>query len=121
MNAVDWVSTVFRSVKFASDKRERSMRFLEEAAELVQPVLSREEAHALIDQVYDKPVEEELWKEFGGALHCLILLAHAHNTNLGEAYWKNEDRVDQPGVRERIAQKWYTKAIRNTNLAQGEA
>lgn len=56
---------------------ERARRLLEEAVEAHQAaVMSREEAHRIVDHVYDREVGE-LTQEIGGVGVCLLMLAEA--------------------------------------------
>ena len=58
------------------NKDERFLRFLEEAIELAQAGdMDREQAHRLVDYVYDRPPGETI-KEAGGVMVTLLLLAH---------------------------------------------
>jgi hypothetical protein len=95
----DWLHSAFgRGV--AVDPEERNHRFLEEALELVQSTgLPRDQAHALVDYVYDRPAGETR-QEVGGTFICLAALCSAHGINLGtQAYqelnrcWDNVDRI----------------------------
>lgn len=59
------------------DWQERALRFVEEALELGQSsrTLSREQAHALVDYVFDREVGHP-WQEVGGVMVTLAAMAH---------------------------------------------
>lgn len=95
----DWVEAAFgRGV--ADDLKERNHRFLEEALELVQSTgCTREEAHMLVDYVFDRPVGET-FQEMGGVLTTFHALAAAVGLNAayaGEAElarcWENIEKI----------------------------
>src|SRR5258708_2977034 len=72
----DWTLCCLGGEK-TRDPVNRSFRFLEEALELVQVTgCTREEAHQLVDYVFERPVGE-LVNEMGGALLTLVALATA--------------------------------------------
>ncbi len=62
----------------SNDPVERNRRFLEEALELVQACdCTREEAHQLVDYVFNRPVGEKA-QEVGGVMVTLAALCGAH-------------------------------------------
>lgn len=64
---------------------ERNHRFLEEALELVQSLgCSREDAHQLVDYVFDRPAGVA-FQEVGGVKVTLAALGLAHNIDVDEA------------------------------------
>jgi len=66
--------------KSMDDPKERGMRVGEEAIETMQVLkVSRDEAHRLVDMVYDKPVGE-IDNEIGGVLFTMLSLC----ANLGK-------------------------------------
>lgn len=68
--------------KVASDKVERTHRFLEEALETVQAGgCSKDQAHAIVNYVYNRPVGE-LQQEVGGALVTLATLCATNGINM---------------------------------------
>lgn len=80
----DWVREAFGDVA-ASDTVERNHRFLEEALELVQSIgCTREDAHTLVDYVFDRPVGDP-HQEVGGVLVTLMALCSANHINAGAA------------------------------------
>jgi NTP pyrophosphatase (non-canonical NTP hydrolase) len=71
----------------SDDQRERNHRFLEEALELVQAAgkgTTREEAHMLVDYVFDRPVGETQ-QEVGGVMVTLAALCLANGVNMHAA------------------------------------
>lgn len=94
---------------FKTDPRERLLRLLEEVNELAQVGnVTREEAHALVDQVHDKPVGE-LEQEAGGVMVTLVLVAKAMDLDLEEAWNVEHERVMQPEIIQKIRSKQKTK------------
>jgi hypothetical protein len=91
-NVYLWLEVCFEeSVVF--DKKERSMRFLEESIELVQALgLSKDKAHKLVDHVYSRPVGE-VEQEIGGVMITLAALCIANTEHMHEAGMKELDRV----------------------------
>lgn len=76
-----WMQACF-GPQIAADKVERNHRFLEEALELVQACgCSREDAHALVDYVFDRPVGYR-WQEVGGVMVTLAALCLAHDLDM---------------------------------------
>lgn len=98
-----WALGTFGEV--ALRPHERARRFLEEALELCQTQgVSREEAHRLVDYVMDRPIGESP-QELGGSMITLLLLAEVLGLSaMGEALTEQE-RVEQPGMRERMQAK----------------
>jgi hypothetical protein len=108
-----WAHETFGDV--ALQPHERARRFLEEALELVQTQgVSAEEAHRLVDYVFARPVGEP-GQEMGGTMITVLLLAEVLGLDaLGEAL-REQARVEQPGMRERMRAKHAQK------VAQGVA
>jgi hypothetical protein len=87
-----WLETCF-SKEIASNKIERNHRFFEESTELVQSLnCTREEAHQLVDYVYDRPVGEPN-QEVGGVMITLAALCLANNLNMHDAGFEELARV----------------------------
>lgn len=79
----EWVLACFGK-KIAADKVERSHRFYEEATELVQARgMTREDAHVLVDYVYDRPVGE-VAQEVGGVMITLAAMCNTDDINFAE-------------------------------------
>jgi hypothetical protein len=78
---VNWAVECFAQPLATENRCERYQRFYEEATELAQLELSREQAHAIVDWKYDRPpgvVEDEV----GGTLITLALLCSHHGFNM---------------------------------------
>lgn len=72
---------------------ERGLRSSEENAELVQAFgVTREEAHRIIDRVFNKPVGD-IKQELGGAMLTLLACAESAGCNLGMAAQDELDRI----------------------------
>lgn len=79
-----WLLACFGAT-VAADKAERNHRFLEEALELVQACGgTRDEAHQLVEYVYNRPVGEKS-QEVGGVMVTLAALCFAQEIELDEA------------------------------------
>lgn len=88
----DWLIACFGE-PIASDKEERSHRFLEEALELSQSVgLTKPEAYELVDYVFSRPVGET-YQEVGGVMVTLAAFCLAHNLNMEEEGERELERV----------------------------
>jgi hypothetical protein len=80
----DWLYACFGK-EIATDKVERNHRFLEEALELVQACgTTQEEAHKLVDYVFNRPVGEK-FQEVGGVMVTLSALCNAQKLEMNEA------------------------------------
>lgn len=100
--ATAWIKKVWPDKPVQSSVAERGLRFGEEAIECMQSCyISREQAHLLVDQVYNKPIELNISKEIGGAFATMLALAASVGVNAGEALEVERDLCDQP---ERIAE-----------------
>lgn len=94
-----WVHTCFGDMT-ATDKHERSHRFLEEALELVQSCgCSQRDAHALVDYVYNRPAGD-IEQEAGGVKITFSALCSAHEIDMDEAgenelqrVWVNTNKI----------------------------
>lgn len=108
-----WALDTFGHV--ALEPHERARRFLEEALELCQTQgVTNEEALGLINYVYTRPVGEA-HQEMGGSMITLLLLAEVLGLSaMGEA-WREQSRVEEPGMQERMREKHARK------VAQGVA
>lgn len=88
----DWITACF-GTEIRDDRVERNHRFLEEALELVQSCeMSRDEAHALVDFVFDRPAGE-IAQEVGGVMNTLAALCCAQRIELGHAARAELERV----------------------------
>jgi len=98
-----WALSTFGEL--ALEPHERARRFLEEALELCQTQgVTHDEAHRLVDYVFERPIGEPR-QELGGSMITLLLLAEVLGLDaLGEAL-REQARVEQPGMRERMQAK----------------
>lgn len=88
----DWLIACFGE-SIASDKEERSHRFLEEALELGQSVgLTKSEALELVEYVYNRPIGEK-HQEVGGVMITLAAFCLAHNLDMQEEGERELKRV----------------------------
>ena len=79
-----WMNACFGE-QISADKQERNHRFLEEALELIQACgATVEEAHQLVDYVYDRPVGE-VSQEVGGVMVTLAALCLAQDMDMHAA------------------------------------
>ena len=105
--AVDrWMNHCF-GIKISMDKQERNHRFLEEALELVQACgCTREEAHKLVDYVFNRDVGE-IPQEIGGVMVTLSALCSSQKWDMqkcGETELRRVwEKVDQ--IREKQKRK----------------
>lgn len=96
---MEWLTATFTS-EIINSIDERNQRFMEEATELVQSTgLTCEQAHAIVDYTYDRPVGETT-QEVGGVMNTLAALCHAHRINLDlcadtelDRCWQNIDKI----------------------------
>ncbi|MCZ8104029.1 MAG: hypothetical protein O9972_39810 [Burkholderiales bacterium] len=78
-----WLDACF-GAEIAIDKVERNYRFLEEALELVQATgLNRDEAHRLVDYVFNREPGDPR-QEAGGVMTTLAALCLAHHLDMHE-------------------------------------
>jgi hypothetical protein len=76
-----------------NDKVERNHRFLEEALELAQAcACTREDAHTLVDYVFDRPVGRPK-QEVGGVMVTLAALCLVHKMNMHDEGAKELHRI----------------------------
>jgi hypothetical protein len=96
---VDWLLYCF-GTEIASDKTERSHRFLEEALELVQSAgTTKSEVLQLVEYVYGRPVGE-LPQEVGGTIVTLVSMCQAFGQSLEQCaddklarVWTKVDKI----------------------------
>ena len=80
----DWIQECF-GPEIASNREERTWRFLEEALELAQANgCSVEDAHKLVDYVFGRPVGE-IEQEVGGVMVTLSALCSASDIEMMDA------------------------------------
>src|SRR6516225_1266202 len=79
-----WVDACF-GPDVASDKRECSLRFVEEALELAQAChMTKDEAHSLVERIYSRPKGVRA-QEVGGVMVTLAALCSAQGIDLAES------------------------------------
>lgn len=87
----DWVERAFGTNR---NMHERAMRLGEETNEAMQACsVSREEAHRLVDRVYDRPVGE-IGQELGGVMVTVLGLAEACNISAYQALMDEVNRIN---------------------------
>jgi NTP pyrophosphatase (non-canonical NTP hydrolase) len=105
-----WLKDTFGPA-ILTNVEERALRFGEEALELIQADgVSKEQALALVEQVYSKP-EGEPMQELGGVMVCLLAYATVTNRSIDQAFETEMERVEEPAMQARIRQKHATKAV----------
>lgn len=110
----DWTLACFGE-EITRDKVERNQRFFEEACELVQACkMTREDAHILVDYVYDKPVGE-IKQESGGVSLTHAALCNAQEIDMSDCAFTELSRVW--GKVEQIREKQRNKP-KNSPLPQ---
>lgn len=98
-----WAHETFGEV--ALRPHERSRRFLEEALELCQTQgVTAEEVHTLVDYVFARPLGEA-HQELGGSMITLMLLAEILGLDAVDEAWREQGRVEEPGMQERMREK----------------
>ncbi len=111
--ALEWLNRVWPSQ--IHDGEERALRFAEESLELVQAEgVTREQAHALVDQVFDKPVGE-IEQELGGTLVTLSAYMAVKGLDGVEAFSKEFGRCNEPAVIDKIQAKHKMKLVVSSN------
>lgn len=103
-----WVLECFGQT-IADDMTERSFRFLEEALELGQSIgCTREQAAALVEYVYSRPVGQR-GQEVGGVMVTLAALTSAAGIDLQAEAERELARVEAPEVVAKIRRKQASK------------
>jgi len=106
-SVIAWHRECFRT-EAADAPLERVKRFLEEALEAAQSGdLTRAEAHALVDYVFDRPRDPDIGKELGGVYTTAVILARAMGLDFWECACKEFARCE--GRTEEIRRKQATK------------
>lgn len=89
-----WVRKTFGDESM--NTRERNLRFLEEAVELVQSHnITHEEASRIVARVYIKPVGNPV-QEMGGVMVTLLALAECQRYDTHECLMREWDRIRNP-------------------------
>ncbi|WP_249207064.1 hypothetical protein [Burkholderia cenocepacia] len=103
-----WMLACF-GAKISADKLERNHRFFEEAGELVQACgMTREEAHALVDYTWSRPVGEPT-QEVGGVMVTLAALCLANGLDMHAAGETELARINVPETVAKIRAKQAAK------------
>ncbi|APR39986.1 hypothetical protein [Paraburkholderia sp. SOS3] len=103
-----WMLECF-GADIAADKLERNHRFFEEAGELVQSCgMTREEAHALVDYTWSRPVGEPV-QEVGGVMVTLAALCLASGLDMHAAGEIELARISAPATMAKIRAKQAAK------------
>ncbi|MDQ7981940.1 hypothetical protein QYH69_32470 [Paraburkholderia sp. SARCC-3016] len=103
-----WMLECF-GAEIAADRMERNHRFYEEAGEAVQANgMTREEAHALVDYTWDRPVGE-LHQEVGGVMVTLAALCLASGVDMHAAGETELARINVPETVVKIRAKQAAK------------
>ncbi|WP_205417667.1 MULTISPECIES: hypothetical protein [Pseudomonas syringae group] len=103
-----WLVECFGEV-IAQDTQERNQRFLEEALELVQACgATSDEAHQLVDYVFDRDVGEQS-QEVGGVMVTLAALCYANRLAMHQSGEVELERISRPEVMARIREKQKVK------------
>lgn len=90
--------------------QERGMRAYEEMTETIQCLkISREDAHKIVDSVYDRPVDEDIRKEIGGTFAMLLSICASLELNLADCLKIDEDIVMQPAKQEKMRSRQHEK------------
>jgi hypothetical protein len=109
-----WLDEVFADQ--GRDPEERIIRTLEEVMELAQTEnVTREQMHALVDQVMDKPVGERE-QELGGTLVTLSSYMAVRQLNGVDAFNKEFVRVQDPEIIEKIKAKHAGKLVVSSKI-----
>lgn len=90
--AWEWVGKAF-GPRLAMDQKERARRFFEEACELAQAAgLGQDDAQALLQRTYARPVGG-LESEIGGTQVALLILCEFFEISASEAEQREFERV----------------------------
>lgn len=112
----NWVNETF-GTEVASDKKERIIRFLEEATELAQSIgMPKDVVSKIVDYVYSRPVGE-IEQEIGGVCVTLAALANAFEISLIKTQEKELERVEAID-KNLIRKKQNGKPIRNASVPE---
>jgi len=97
-------------------RRERSLRFLEEAIELVQATgLTEEEITRVVRYVMGRPTGE-ISQEIGGTLFTLLGLCVAEEIDAGSAIEKELSRAETPEIIQRVRNRQREKRVAGVGL-----
>ncbi|KGC67575.1 hypothetical protein DP57_2337 [Burkholderia pseudomallei] len=103
-----WMLACF-GAEISANKLERNHRFFEEAGELVQACgMTREEAHALVDYTWSRPVGEPT-QEVGGVMVTMAALCLANGLDMHMAGETELTRINAPETIAKIRAKQAAK------------
>jgi len=109
-HCIKWLREVF-GFAAANDVEERLLRLGEETLELMQSRgVSREQAHALVEQVFNNPPGNP-FQELGGVMVTLASYCAVDHQNPGDAFGMEFSRCQQADVKLKIKSKHATKAV----------
>ena len=109
-----WLEKVFPD--HASDPEERIIRTLEEVLELAQcEEVTREQMHALVDQVMDKPIGDPK-QELGGVMVTLASYCAVTGMDAGNAFDAEFQRCNDPEVIVKIQRKHLGKLVVSSKI-----
>lgn len=102
------------------DVEERALRFGEESLELIQSLgTTKEQAHALVEQVFNKPLGDP-FQELGGVLVTLSsVLTVVPELDADQAFETEMSRVEKPAMMEKVRQKHRWKAVVSARSLDG--
>lgn len=112
-----WMLACFGG-EIAKNKAERCHRFLEEALELVQSIAcTKEDAHLLVDYVYDRDVGIP-HQEVGGVMVTLAALCNANGLSIDDAAEDELERVYDKleAIRKKQASKIANSALPSSGI-----
>lgn len=99
-----WIEDCFGRT-ISDDAVERNYRFLEEGLELVQSLgCSRDDAHSLVDYVFDRPSGDPC-QEAGGTMVTLAALCAANGISMAQEGETELARISTPETIEKIRKK----------------
>lgn len=109
-----WLEKVFPG--HSTDVEERMLRTLEEVLELAQvEEVTREQMHALVDQVMDKPVGDRP-QELGGVMVTLASYCAVTGQDAGAAFNREFERCNDPDVIVKIQRKHAGKLVVSSKI-----
>ena len=103
---LEWFEACF-SAQMAKKRKRRLYAFFEEANELIQSGgMTREEAHAMVDHVFNRE-PGEFSQEVAGVFTTLCMVANSHDIDLEDAGEKELARIWEaiPIIQAKQAQK----------------
>ncbi len=106
-----WLKKVF-GPESLTDVEERALRFGEESLELIEALgVTKDQAIALVNQVFDKGAPGEKMQELGGVCVTLASLCNVAKLDANLAYEIEFARCERPEIIAKIQEKHRTKAV----------